>query len=131
MNNDDAFGFIVLVGCGVVVLCCLMWVIFLLFIIIDNKNGNRFSGDETAQFSTCDNGCLGIYEILCGICGPWWSCMCGLTFARSCRCSNDGCLCGMLLNGDVSIRLVVATVQVQIHSLRWYYVYVVCLYVMY
>jgi hypothetical protein len=103
--NNDAFGFIVLVVLFGL-LCCLAWLYFYYLLLLIIKNGSWFSGDETAQFSTCDNGCLGSYEILCGICGPWWSCMCGLTFARSCRCSNDGRLCGMLLNGDVSNRLV-------------------------
>jgi hypothetical protein len=81
-------------------------VIFLLFIIIDNKKGNWVSGAETTQFSTCGTGCLGICAIPCGICGPWWSCTCGLIYERSCRCSNDVRLCGMLLNGDVFVRLV-------------------------
>ena len=73
----------------------------------NNKNEeNRwsFNGcDETAQSSTCGNGCLGICDILYDICGPWWSCTSYLIFERSCRCSNDGRLCGRLLNGDGSL----------------------------
>jgi hypothetical protein len=43
----------------------------------NNKNEeNRwsFNGcDETAQSSTCGNGCLGICDILYDICDPWLS----------------------------------------------------------
>jgi hypothetical protein len=61
--------------------------------------------DETAQFSTCGNGCLGICGTPCDTCGPWLSCTCGLISARSCRCSNDERPCGMLPNGDDCVRL--------------------------
>jgi hypothetical protein len=80
----------------VVVVLCVVYdgvVIFLLFIIIDNKKTNRVNGDETAPLLTCGTGCLGICATPCDTCARWWSCTCGLTFARSYRCNNGVRLC--------------------------------------
>jgi hypothetical protein len=112
MNSDAFIG----VMCIVLLCCCeLYWfygfIMYLLFLFVhecNNKNEetrgsfNDLNG-ETAQFSTCGNGCPGICGTPCGICGPWLSCTCGLIFGRSCRCSNDERPCGRLPNGDGSL----------------------------